>query len=234
MVHNNKPDWQHTTTTENDAEKPQSFLQQVRKLLNGKKAKREREWEREARGGIVCGPQLPCIAAGAGQTIEESNWGLIPHRMHRQSSAGPRSKWELVHYGSAARYFQPFWSLVRMRRSLSQIKLPRRVSFELVWQKMCWLEVTLRWFPFCWFYFGVTKCLLGVKVSMNSATHWVQSQMLKINCRSLPAVTVKIAECDCLFCGSCCSQVLKTLSIFLTRVDKPVHRFVCQHRTAVS
>lgn len=25
--------------------------------------------------------------------------------MHRQSSAGLTSKWELVHYGSAARYF---------------------------------------------------------------------------------------------------------------------------------
>lgn len=25
--------------------------------------------------------------------------------MHRQSSAGHRSKWELVHYGPAARYF---------------------------------------------------------------------------------------------------------------------------------
>lgn len=56
------------------------------------------------RGGIVCGSELPCVA-GAGQTNGESNWGLISRRMHRQSSAGLRSKWELVHYGSAARYF---------------------------------------------------------------------------------------------------------------------------------
>lgn len=39
-LHNNSPDWQQTTT-ENDAERPQSFLQQVRKFLNGKEAKRE-------------------------------------------------------------------------------------------------------------------------------------------------------------------------------------------------
>lgn len=36
---------------------------------------------------------------------DESNRSLISHRMHRQSSAGHRSKWELVHYGSASRYF---------------------------------------------------------------------------------------------------------------------------------
>lgn len=55
-------------------------------------------------GGIVSGPELSCVA-GAGQTNRESNRGSISRRMHRQSSAGLRSKWELVHYGSAARYF---------------------------------------------------------------------------------------------------------------------------------
>lgn len=66
------------------------------------------EWqeskEREGGGTLFPGPELSCVA-GAGQTNGESKSGLISHRMHRQWSAGLRSKWELVHYGSAARYF---------------------------------------------------------------------------------------------------------------------------------
>jgi len=60
--------------------------------------------QREREGGIVSGPELLC-AAGADQTNAESKWDLISHRMYCQSCPGLGSKWELVHYGSAARYF---------------------------------------------------------------------------------------------------------------------------------
>lgn len=53
-------------TTENDAEGPQSFLQQVRKCLNDKKAQRAREGA-EGGGALVAGHSCP-RAAGAGPT----------------------------------------------------------------------------------------------------------------------------------------------------------------------
>lgn len=85
------------TTTENDAEYTQSFLQQVRKFLNDKKAERGRE------GVLFVGHTVAGLCCWS--RSDQSNCGLISHRMHRRSSAGYRSKWELVHYGSAARYF---------------------------------------------------------------------------------------------------------------------------------
>lgn len=96
---NNNPAWQHTTA-ENDAEKPQSFLQQVRKCLNGKKA----EWEKERRGvgGHCLWPGAAVFHWSRSNGMSDSGW-ILP-RMHHHTPAGIRSKWELVHYGSAARY----------------------------------------------------------------------------------------------------------------------------------
>lgn len=97
--------WGRTTTTLTDN------TQQQRMTRNGHNHfcnKSENFWmarkQREREGGIVCGPELPCVA-GADQTNAESNWHLILLRMNCQSYPGLSSKWELVHYGSAARYF---------------------------------------------------------------------------------------------------------------------------------
>lgn len=97
-----------TTTTQTDS------TQQQRMTRNGHNHfcnKSENFWmarkQREREGGIVYGPELPCVA-GADQTNAESSWGLISLRMNCQFCPGLSSKWELVHYGSAARYFTTY------------------------------------------------------------------------------------------------------------------------------
>lgn len=89
----------HTTTR----------VQQQRMTQNGHNQfcnKSENFWmtrKQRGRGGIVCGPELSCVAE-ADRTNAESDWGFISHTMYRRSCPGLNSKWELVHYGSAARY----------------------------------------------------------------------------------------------------------------------------------
>lgn len=66
------------------------------------------EWQdsKEREGGGLCLWVQCCPALlEQCQTTGESNRGLISHRMHCQSCRGLCSKWELVHYGAAARYF---------------------------------------------------------------------------------------------------------------------------------
>lgn len=203
MMHNNNlPDWQHTTT-ENDAEWPQSFLQQVRKILNGKKAKREREGE-----GIVCdGTELPRVA-GAGQTSGESNWGLIWRRMHCQSCPGLSSKWELVHYGSAARYFTAVYEIgqddVVFVTDKWQDNLLQSVS-----------SLCIGLFHVMFDIFGIhliprmIKCwLLTVEMSRNMVTHSARSQLLKISYIGLCQPSKLSKLCAVVFSLSGCVNIV--------------------------
>lgn len=93
-----------TTTTLTDS------TQQQRMTQNGHNHfcnKSENFWmtrkQREGGGALFMGHTVAGLCCWS--KSDQSNCDLISHRMRRQSSAGQRSKWELVHYGSASRYF---------------------------------------------------------------------------------------------------------------------------------
>lgn len=94
------------TTTLTDSTQQQRMTQNghnhfCNKSENFWMARQQRE---RGRGALFVGQCCPALLEQC-QSTGESNRGLISHRMHCQSCRGLCSKWELVHYGAAARYF---------------------------------------------------------------------------------------------------------------------------------